>query len=144
MFSKACEYGIKAMIYIANKSLDGERVKIGEIAEHTGSPLAFTSKILSTLTNHQLVDSVKGPHGGFSMDKNKLKGVRISDIVFAIDGDSIYNGCALGFKECNSDKPCPLHDRFLKVRNDLKTMLEATSIQELATRLQSEKTTLMG
>lgn len=144
MFSKACEYGIKAVIYIANRSMEGERVKIGDIAEHTGSPVAFTSKILSALTKHNIVQSVKGPYGGFSMSESRMKDVRISQIVAAIDGDSIYKGCALGFKECNSDQPCPLHDRFLKVRNDLKTMLETTSVHELATQLQTGKTTLMG
>lgn len=144
MFSKACEYGIKAMIYIADQSLEGNRVKIGDIAQHTNSPEAFTSKILSALTKHDIVNSVKGPYGGFSIDEHKMKNIKVSKIVAAIDGDSIYKGCALGLKECNNNKPCPLHDRFLKVRNDLKKVLESTTVHELAIQLKQGNTTLIG
>ena len=35
MFSKACEHGIKAIIYIATQSMDGKRVKIGDVVENS-------------------------------------------------------------------------------------------------------------
>ncbi|MEE1885765.1 RrF2 family transcriptional regulator [Pedobacter flavus] len=143
MFSKACEYGIKAMIYIATQSLNHTRVKIGDVAKNSGSPEAFTAKILGLLTKHNIVNSLKGPYGGFEIDLLRMKQIKISEIVFAIDGDSIYNGCALGLSECNNDKPCPMHDRFLKVRTELKHMLETTTIYELATELKSGNSVLM-
>ena len=144
MFSKACEYGIKAVIYIADQSIKGNRVKIGDIAKHTDSPEAFTGKILSTLTKHGVLNSVKGPYGGFSLTIQNMKNLYISKIVAAIDGDSIYKGCALGLKACNNENPCPLHDKFLKVRNDLKKVLEHTSVYDLAIQLKQGKTTLIG
>ena len=49
MFSKACEYGIKAIIYIATQSLEGKRVKIVDVVENSGSPAAFTGKVLGSL-----------------------------------------------------------------------------------------------
>ena len=57
-------------------------------------------------------------------------------IVHAIDGDDIYVGCGLGLKECNANQPCPLHDKFVDIRTDLKNMLENTSLYELATGLE--------
>ena len=57
MFSKACEHGIKAIIYIATQSIEGRRVKIGDVAEHSGSPEAFTAKVLGALTKHKIVNS---------------------------------------------------------------------------------------
>ena len=45
MFSKACEYGIKAAIFIATKSYEDKRVSPKEIAEKINSPQAFTAKI---------------------------------------------------------------------------------------------------
>lgn len=60
----------------------------------------------------------------------------------AIDGDAIYCGCGLGLKECNAQKPCPEHDKFAKIRDDLKEMLENTSIYELATGLEIGSTYL--
>lgn len=143
MFSKACEYGIKAVIYIATQSLEGKRVKIGDVVEQSGSPEAFTGKILGTLTRCNIVRSHTGPYGGFEIEKERLTEIRLSQIVAAIDGDSIYNGCALGLNECSHTQPCPMHFQFVKIREELKTMLENTSIYELAMGLKSGKSILM-
>jgi Rrf2 family protein len=143
MFSKACEYGIKAIIYIATQSLEGKRVKMGDIVENSGSPEAFTAKILGALTKYNLVQSLKGPYGGFEIDVERMKQIKLSEIVYAIDGDAIYNGCALGLSECNEHEPCPMHKKFVRVRNELKKMLETTSIYNLAIELKSGKTILM-
>ncbi|MDP2089650.1 MAG: Rrf2 family transcriptional regulator [Flavobacteriaceae bacterium] len=143
MFSKACEYGIKAIIYIATQSLKDERVKIGDIVENVGSPEAFTAKILSALTKHDIVKSYTGPYGGFEIDTAIMKRIKVSEIVFAIDGDSIYNGCGLGLSECSNIQPCPMHDKFVKVRGELKIMLETTTIYDLAIGLKSGKTILI-
>lgn|SRR5690606_10802585 len=143
MFSKACEYGIKAIIYIATRSLQDERVKIGDIVQHIDSPEAFTAKILGMLVRQGLVQSVTGPYGGFQIDKSKVKSVRLSDIVSAIDGDSIYRGCGLGLSECSDDEPCPVHDKFVTIRTQLKNMLETTSLFDLASGLKEGRTILM-
>ncbi|QBR12894.1 RrF2 family transcriptional regulator [Sphingobacterium sp. CZ-2] len=143
MFSKACEHGLKAMIYIASKSMEGERVKIGEVAEHTGTPEAFTAKVLSTLSRHELLHSIKGPYGGFEMDQQQMHQVRLVDIVSAIDGDKLFEGCALGLTTCNEDKPCPMHNSFVQIRTDLKSMMESTSIYDLATGLISGESILI-
>lgn len=143
MFSKSCTHGIKAILYIAMQSMEGNRVKIGDVAENTGSPEAFTAKILGALAKHNIVTSVKGPYGGFEIDINRIKEIKISEIVFAIDGDSVYNGCALGLDECNALEPCPMHDKFVHVRNELKKMLKTTTVFELATQLKSGKSILL-
>lgn len=143
MFSKSCTHGIKAILYIATQSLEGHRVKIGDVAENTGSPEAFTAKILGALAKHHIVTSVKGPYGGFEIDRNRMQEVKLSEIVFAIDGDSVYNGCALGLEECNALEPCPMHDKFVHVRSELKKMLKTTTVFELATQLKSGKSILL-
>ncbi|NVN19828.1 Rrf2 family transcriptional regulator [Muricauda sp. HICW] len=136
MFSKACEYGIRAAVYIALQSLDGRRVSVTEIAGEIDSPIAFTAKILQQLTRNNIVNSVKGPTGGFEIERKDMDRVNLSMIVKAIDGDNIYVGCGLGLKECNADKPCPLHDKFVDIRSNLRTMLKSTSLYELATGLE--------
>ena len=142
MFSKACEYGIRSAVYIALQSLEGRRVSVGEIAEEIDSPVAFTAKILQQLTRNNIVRSVKGPHGGFEIEREDMDTVKLNMIVKAIDGDKIYMGCGLGLKECNEHKPCPLHDRFLDIRNNLSTMLRTTSLYELAIGLEEGLTYL--
>jgi len=136
MFSKACEYGIKASIYIALQSIQGERVSLKKIAREINSPEAFTAKVLLQLAKIDIIKSSKGPSGGFEISKDKIDTIMLADIVFAIDGNSIYEGCALGFDTCNATKPCPIHDKFVNVREELKRMLQNTSLYELATGLE--------
>ena len=131
MFSKACEYGIKAVIYIGRQSMQGQRVSLKQVAKAIDSPVAFTAKILQALARDRIVDSSKGPTGGYEILENRSGEITLLQIVNAIDGDKIYHGCALGLKKCNANKPCPLHHQFVAIREDLKDMLVATSIQDL-------------
>jgi|UniRef100_UPI00404AAAFD Rrf2 family protein len=137
MFSKACEYGIKASIFIAINSYEGKRVSPKEIAKEINSPQAFTAKILQALVRHKVINSVKGAYGGFEINKNELKDIKLSQLVKAIDGDNIYNGCGLGLEKCDENHPCPVHDKFKNVRGELKFMLENTSLEELALNIKS-------
>jgi len=137
MFSKACEYGIKASIYIALNSYDGQRVSLKEIAKEIDSPEAFTAKILQDLVRHHIINSVKGAYGGFEIPKNNIANVYLSQIVNAIDGDKIYQGCGLGLHVCDEEHPCPVHDKFKIIRKELKTMLETTNLEQLALDIKS-------
>ena len=136
MFSKTCEYGIRAVVYIANASKKNERVRLKEIIKEIDAPEAFTAKILQLLAKNNIIDSVKGPSGGFAMSEEKMQTIMLNEIVFAIDGDKIYNGCGLGLKKCNDKKPCPLHVQFQVIREDLKNMLTKTSIYNLSDGLE--------
>ena len=136
MFSKACEYGIKASTYIALQSLQNKRVSLKEIAKEIDSPVAFTAKILHQLAKNNILDSVKGPTGGFQIEREKIDNLKLNQIVYAIDGDSIYLGCGLGLQKCNEKQPCPLHDKFVIIREELKQMLEETSLYELTAGLE--------
>lgn len=138
MFSKSCEYAIKAMIFIAQKSKEGSRVGIKEISKGTDAPEHFIAKILQDLSRKKLVHSVKGPNGGFYMDKYDLK-TSLSDIVKSIDGDSIYLDCVLGLKACSEKNPCPVHFEYKKIKKDLIHLLESNTIGEFNTKLDSGK-----
>ncbi len=132
MFSKACEYGIRATIYIAMQSKKGVRTSLKHIADHTNSPVAFTAKILQVLAKNDIIHSIKGSSGGFEIEPTRMPEIKLSHIVSAIDGDSIYNGCGLGLSECSESEPCPVHDKFAGIRDGLKEMLESTNLEELS------------
>lgn len=136
MFSKACEYGIKAAVFIASRSLEEKRTSLKEIAKEIDSPIAFTAKILQQLAKKGILESSTGPNGGFRILKTNIERIILSDIVNAIDGDSIYEACALGSQGCMAEMPCPLHDRFVDIREKLKQMLTTTTLSGLATGLQ--------
>lgn len=142
MFSKACEYAIRAVVCVAGCGQEGQRLGLKEIAERTDSPEAFTAKILQKLSHEGVVLSMKGPGGGFEIPPELAKRTKLSDIVTIIDGNGIYTGCALGLSQCDETKPCPLHDHFLRIREDLQRMLESTSIHDLVHGLKAGDTFL--
>lgn len=107
-----------------------------DVARAIESPEAYTSKILQQLVRNNIINSDKGPTGGFSIDKQKFEKIKLSSIVSAIDGNAIYSNCGLGLKKCNEKKPCPVHFQFKLIRESLKKMLETTLVKSLAMDLE--------
>lgn len=141
MFSKTCEYAIRALIFIAQKSKDGSRISIKDISSGIDSPEYFIAKILQDLSRKGFVHSAKGPNGGFYMDDANLE-QSVADIVREIDGDKLFSGCGLGLKECSEDHPCPIHNDFKHIRQEIKTMLEESRIQLFVENLDLKLTFL--
>lgn len=141
MFSKTCEYAIRTLIFIAQKSKDGSRIGIKDISSGIDSPEYFIAKILQDLSRKGFVQSAKGPNGGFYMDDANLE-QSVADIVREIDGDKLFSGCGLGLKECSEDHPCPIHNDFKHIRQEIKTMLEESRIQLFVENLDLKLTFL--
>lgn len=133
-FSKTCEYAIRAVMFIAQKSEDGRKIGIREIAAGIDSPEHFIAKILQDLSKRELVQSSKGPNGGFYIDAGS-RNHTLADIVKAVDGNRIFVGCGLGLKNCSETKPCPLHDEFKVIRGKMQQTLESATIGEFNQQL---------
>ena len=129
IFSKKCEYGLQAVLYLAAK-LNEEVVPAEEIAKKLNIPKEFVSKILQSLTESGLVYSKKGKSGGFSLAKDP-KTIRLIDIVAAIDGLSIFSSCVLGFPNCSPEHPCQLHDKWGVLRTNAYNMLTDQTLDQL-------------
>ena len=138
MFSKTCEYAIKAMIYVAQNSSAEKRISIKEIARETAAPEYFVAKIMQDLRKRKLIHSIKGPNGGFYLNDHDLKST-IADIVIAIDGNGIYTECVLGLKACTEKTPCPVHFEFVEVKKNLIKMLEKNTIRDCYEKIESGK-----
>lgn len=128
MFSRACEYAIKIMIYIAGNEQEGRRTGVKEISEAINSPVAFTAKILQQLVKRELLVSYKGPTGGFELAPKRE--IKLIDIVIAIDGNKLMEDCVLGFETCSGKNPCPVHFRFIEIREQLNETLLSTEIRD--------------
>ena len=142
MFSKSCEYGIKATLFIAQKSQWNDRVSLKEIATAIDSPTAFTGKILQVLAKANIINSSKGLYGGFKIEKERLPKINLKQIVQAIDGNSIFEGCALGLDSCNALEPCPMHSQFVIIRDQLNETLTSSNLLNLAMQLNLGLTVL--
>ncbi|QBO56938.1 RrF2 family transcriptional regulator [Chryseobacterium salivictor] len=137
MFSKACEYAIKATIYIAQQSNQERRANVKEVAKAVNAPEAFTAKILQQLCRENIVESIRGKQGGFIFPVERQKQIKIFDVVQLIDGDGIFTNCGLGLHKCSSENPCPVHDDFKEVRNGLVAMVQKYSFYDLAIKTET-------
>jgi len=126
IFSKKCEYGLQAVLFLAAQK-PGEVISSEEISTKLGIPKEFISKILQNLTESGIVDSKKGKAGGFLLAKPASK-IRLIDIVAAIDGLEMFNSCVLGFPKCNPDNPCPIHSKWGELRTLTYKMLNDETI----------------
>lgn len=134
MFSKACEYGIRALTIIAEASENDKKIGIKEICEKAQTPISFTAKILQTLAKKGFIKSQKGPSGGFFLD-DQLQNVSLYQVVVAIDGTNIFEKCGLGLNECDASNPCPLHYDFETVRDQLVEMCKNNDLKSLTYNL---------
>lgn len=141
MFSKACKYAIRALIYLASKAETPENTGLREIAAEIDSPVAFTAKIMQILSKQNLVNSAKGPHGGFFLDPAASE-IKLIQVVKAIDGTHSITGCGLGLSSCSEEHPCPIHHEFATIRNALANLLEEQTIQQLAKEMLAGKSVL--
>lgn len=141
MLSKTCEYAIRAMIFIAQKSKDDKKVGIKEIAKGIASPEHFIAKILQDLSRRKLLQSLKGPNGGFFLDEEAME-CSLADIVKVVDGEKLFTGCGLGLKQCSETHPCPIHHEFKALRKGIQTMLENAKIGAFAEELEQSLTFL--
>lgn len=142
MFSKTCEYAIRATIIIASESQLGNKVSLREIARKIDSPESFTAKILQKLAKNKLVESSKGNGGGFFVSKEMMTKVKLGQIVLAFDGDAVYNRCSLGLQDCSEIKPCPFHNQYKPIREQLKKALDSTDLTNLISGLKLGETYL--
>jgi Rrf2 family protein len=131
IFSKKCEYAIKALIHLCIHSDEDTKLNITDISDSIHSPMHFTSKILQELARHKIVSSSKGLGGGFYLN-NSQKNVPIRDVIDIIDGKELLSQCGLGLKKCSSVNPCPIHNEFVKYSEQLKQALANKSISVLS------------
>lgn len=136
MFSTSCHYALQAMIFIATHASDEENIGLKTIAKEQDIPKHFLSKILQLLVKHKLLVSMKGPTGGFNLNRSAEK-ITLIEIIEAIDGLDIFNQCGIGFKRCNDDHPCPIHEDYKKVRNQVEQLFRNKTLKELAEDVES-------
>ncbi|MBZ5696105.1 MAG: Rrf2 family transcriptional regulator [Acidobacteriia bacterium] len=137
IYSKPCEYAIRALVYLAR--FPGQGAAQGtEIAKAEGLPAPVLGKVLQELVRKGLLESRRGPGGGFRLAR-KPQLITLRDVVAAIDGLDQFAECAVGLEGCSDDSPCPLHDTWKGIRTQLMSYLEATTLTDMAAAVTRKK-----
>jgi Rrf2 family protein len=130
IYSDSCKHAIRALVYLARLE-PGERSTVQEILEDEDFPEAALAKVLQRLASRGILDSAKGPGGGFRLARPAEK-LRLSEVMHAVDGQDRVEACALGMSECTEEAWCPIHDHWFRAKEALSDMLRTTSIADLA------------
>jgi len=142
MFSKSCEYAIRAVLFLASYPA-GEIVGVEILAEKLQVPRHFLAKILQQLSRNRLVSSVKGRNGGFYLSESNRK-ESLSSIIETMEGPGVFTTCVLGLENCSNEAPCPYHHVVKPLRDNFYELLKGESINESARRIEDQNLKLQN
>ena len=143
MLSLTCKTAIKAVIYLTSKFEDGEKAGIKEIAEFIDASEHSVGKILQTLVRENVINSAKGPTGGFYVNARQ-KNQPILSVIKAIDGKEVFKKCGLGLSKCSATHPCPIHNDYMAVRNLFEKLCRDKKMSDLCDPVNSGLAYLIG
>ena len=136
IFSKSFSYALRGVLYIAFLQDEGRNIHVEEMADKLSVPKHFMGKILKKLVKHDILSSLKGPNGGFSINNNTATTTLIT-IRNITDGPEDFDYCTLHLHTCNDTNPCPLHHYLREVKARLLEVLTTTTVNDLLITNQS-------
>ena len=136
-YSRSVEYGLRALTHLAALPKGAQKMA-REIAAEENAPLFYLAKTLQQLARRGVLRSLKGPSGGFSLNRPPRK-ISLMDVVDALDGSQAFERCAVGLLECDDKAPCPLHDRLKPLRQSVVRYLTRTTLADLAVELERKQ-----
>src|SRR5215813_15350436 len=137
MLSKKAKYGLKAMAILAKEYGHGPLL-IGEIARRERIPPKFLELILLELKKKGFLQSKKGKGGGYYL--NRLpESISVGALIRALDGPIALLPCVSQMayercEECPDEQTCGIRNVFKEVRQATISVLERTTLADLATR----------
>lgn len=143
MLSLTCKASIKAVVFLGSKLATGERSSLKDVAAYTGENEHTVGKLLQRLVKVGIIQSAKGPRGGFFLSA-KQADQRVIRIVEAIDGAEVFNQCGLGMSQCSDRHPCPLHEDYKPIREAFKHLCYNRRVRDLFEEVNSGLVHLVG
>ena len=141
MFNKETEYALRGLVYIKLQNLKERRPGTSEVAKEIEAPPFFTAKILQRLVRLGFLESLKGKGGGFFFDTDKPD-LQLINLISYTEGDRSYSGCGFGLKHCDSDNPCPLHEKYTSIRESINKLISEETVQSLAEKVYRKELSL--
>ncbi len=137
MYSRSVEYAFRALTYLARQPKGSQKLA-RQIARSERVPAFFLAKTLQQLARNGVLRSVKGPTGGFALDRPASK-ITMMEVIEVLDGTDTYDRCIVGLRECNDQVLCPVHDSFKLLRDRLKRYLSRTTVAQLVSESERKR-----
>ena len=127
LFSTATGYALRALAALPE---DGSYCLAKDLATDLTLPGPYLAKILQGLVQSGILESVRGPRGGFRLTRASHH-ITVGEVVTAMEGPDSLEGCIMGFPTCGGDHPCPLHDAWGAVKSQVTTSMTEATIRDL-------------
>ena len=123
-------YAVTAMIDLSLNDKEGP-VSLLEISERQSISLSYLEQLFSKLRKEGLVNSMRGPGGGYSLSREP-KQIAISNIILAVDENLDVTSCGNASTGCNEDnKRCLTHNLWMDLSNRIQSFLDDISLQDM-------------
>lgn len=135
--SKRGEYGLRAMIYLADPERVDEKIQIKEIAQHEQIPVKYLEQILLSLKNVGLLQSRAGLGGGYYLGRAPDQ-ITLGEVIRVLDGPLAPIRCAsqTAYEPCScpDEETCGLRLVMVDVRQAIADIIDHTTLADVAAR----------
>ena len=121
-------FAVTAMIDLAMRHGSGP-VTLAEISARQKISLSYLEQLFGKLRRHELVESVRGPGGGYCLARDMSK-VSVADIIVAVDEPIDATQCG-GKENCHDDQKCLTHDLWAALNERIFEYLGSVSLRHL-------------
>lgn len=126
-------FAVTAMIDLALRQHSGP-VTLAAISQRQNISLSYLEQLFGKLRRHELVESMRGPGGGYSLAR-LARAVTVADIIFAVDEPLDATSCG-GKRDCSSGKDglsgkCMTHELWSTLNRKMVDYLDSVSLQDL-------------
>lgn len=127
LFSAATGYALQVLAVLPE---GGEFTLAKDLSARLALPGPYLAKILQALAQGQLLESVRGPRGGFRLAR-PAEQITIGEVVAALEGPDAMEGCLMGLPECGHENPCPLHHVWSELKAQIDASLTRATLKDL-------------
>jgi len=127
--AKLTDYATLLMVRLAREP--GRCFSAGQLAGELGVPLPTVAKLLKRLLQAQLLASVRGSGGGYSL-AHAPDAISVADVVSAIEGPVALTECAHGQGDCALEQNCATRANWQVISRAVRVALEAVSLADMA------------
>ena len=124
-------FAVTAMLDLALRHQQGP-VTLAGIGARQGISLSYLEQLFGKLRRHGLVESVRGPGGGYCLAR-ATEEISVAEIILAVDEPLDATQCG-GMENCHSDRQCITHDLWTTLNEKLYEYLNSVSLQNLMTQ----------
>jgi Rrf2 family transcriptional regulator, iron-sulfur cluster assembly transcription factor len=121
-------FAVTAMVDLALRQ-GGGPVTLAEISSRQKISLSYLEQLFGKLRRRSLVDSVRGPGGGYRLARD-IAGISVAEIILAVDEPIDATQCG-GKENCRDEQKCLTHDLWAQLNDHIFSYLEAVTLGKL-------------